>query len=379
MTATDNVALKLAPGARHALIGPNGAGKTTLVNLLTGIVKPTAGQVLLEGEDVTALSAPARVRRGLSRTFQINQLFPDMTPAEQLCLAIGERLNQGAELVWRRGRRYRRSLARSRSCCARFDLLGVMDQPTRELAYGRQRLLEIALALAARPRVLLLDEPAAGVPEGERADILAALAALPAEVTILLIEHDMDLVFRFAERISVLVAGRLLMEGEPAARSPPTSACARSISEPTRMADLLAVEGLAAGYGEARVIAGLDLRSRRRPLARPARTQRNRQDDAAQFADRRHDAPCRAHPLCRRGRHALPPHRRARLGLGWTPQERNIFRSLSVEENLTAVALPGPGRWRGSMRCFPDSRSARATAGGNCRAANSRCWRSAAR
>jgi ABC-type branched-subunit amino acid transport system ATPase component len=215
LTATDNVALKLAPGARHALIGPNGAGKTTLVNLLTGMVRPTAGQVLLEGQDVTALSAPARVRRGLSRTFQINQLFPDMTPAEQLCLAIGERLNKGRDWL---------SVAGADSAVAdevedllrRFDLLAVMDQPTRELAYGRQRLLEIALALAARPRVLLLDEPAAGVPEGERADILAALAALPAEVTILLIEHDMDLVFRFAERISVLVAGRLLMEGSPA-------------------------------------------------------------------------------------------------------------------------------------------------------------------
>jgi branched-chain amino acid transport system ATP-binding protein len=215
LTATDNVALKLAPGARHALIGPNGAGKTTLVNLLTGVVRPTAGQVLLEGQDVTALSAPARVRRGLSRTFQINQLFPDMTPAEQLCLAIGERLNKGRDWL---------SVAGVDSAVAdevedllrRFDLLAVMDQPTRELAYGRQRLLEIALALAARPRVLLLDEPAAGVPEGERADILAALAALPAEVTILLIEHDMDLVFRFAERISVLVAGRLLMEGSPA-------------------------------------------------------------------------------------------------------------------------------------------------------------------
>ena len=215
LTATDNVALKLAPGARHALIGPNGAGKTTLVNLIAGMATPTAGQVLLEGEDVTTLSAPARVRRGLSRTFQINQLFPDMSPAEQLCLAVGERLNQGGKWF---------SVAGGQSAIAdevedllrRFDLLGAMDRPTRELAYGRQRLLEIALALASRPRVLLLDEPAAGVPEGERADILAALAALPAEVTILLIEHDMDLVFRFATRISVLVAGRLLTEGSPA-------------------------------------------------------------------------------------------------------------------------------------------------------------------
>jgi branched-chain amino acid transport system ATP-binding protein len=215
LTATDEVSLKLMPGARHALIGPNGAGKTTLVNLLTGVVKPTAGAVLLQGEDVTALSANARVRRGLSRTFQINQLFPEMTPAEQLWLAVGERLGRGGDW-WSVAGGDGAIAGEVEDLLRRFDLLNAMDRPTRELAYGRQRLLEIALALASRPRVLLLDEPAAGVPEGERADILAALAALPTDVTILLIEHDMDLVFRFATRISVLVAGRLLMEGTPA-------------------------------------------------------------------------------------------------------------------------------------------------------------------
>jgi branched-chain amino acid transport system ATP-binding protein len=215
LTATDDVSLALAPGARHALIGPNGAGKTTLVNLLTGIIRPNAGAVLLDGFDVTALSANARVRRGLSRTFQINQLFPDMTPAESLWLAVGERLGQGGN--WRRIAGADGAVADEvEALLRRFDLLGMMDRPTRELPYGRLRLLEIALALAARPRVLLLDEPAAGVPEGERAEILAALAALPAEATILLIEHDMDLVFRFAQRITVLVQGRVLMEGTPA-------------------------------------------------------------------------------------------------------------------------------------------------------------------
>jgi ABC-type branched-subunit amino acid transport system ATPase component len=215
LIATDNVSLKLAPGARHALIGPNGAGKTTLVNLLTGMIRPTSGQVLLGGADVTALSANVRARRGLSRTFQVNQLFPGMTPAEQLCLAVGERLGKGGNWLGIAGADNAIG-SEVETLLRRFGLLGVMDQPVRQLAYGRQRLLEIALALACRPRVLLLDEPAAGVPEGERADILAALAALPADVTILLIEHDMDLVFRFAQRISVLVAGRLLMEGSPA-------------------------------------------------------------------------------------------------------------------------------------------------------------------
>ncbi len=215
LTASDNVSLKLEQGARHALIGPNGAGKTTLVNLLTGTLRPSAGAVLLGGADVTGLSSHARVRRGLARTFQINQLFADLTPAESLCLAVGERRGHGRRGFSPAGRDMG-VVKEVAELVERFGLGDVMARKTRTLAYGKQRLLEIALALACRPRVLLLDEPAAGVPDDERADILAALAALPADVTILLIEHDMDLVFRFAKRISVLVGGRLLMEGEPA-------------------------------------------------------------------------------------------------------------------------------------------------------------------
>jgi ABC-type branched-subunit amino acid transport system ATPase component len=214
LTATDDVSFAIQPGARQALIGPNGAGKTTLINLLTGVIKPTAGQVWLAGRDVTHLASSARVRIGLSRTFQINQLFPDMTPAESLALAISERNGSGADF-WRALGSRSAIVAEIAELLARFGLEADMDLPTRKLAYGKQRLLEIALALATRPRVLLLDEPAAGVPEEERRDILAALAALPSDVAILLIEHDMDLVFNFADRISVLVAGRLLAEGAP--------------------------------------------------------------------------------------------------------------------------------------------------------------------
>jgi ABC-type branched-subunit amino acid transport system ATPase component len=214
LTATDDVSFAIQPGARQALIGPNGAGKTTLINLLTGVIKPTAGQVWLAGRDVTHLASSARVRIGLSRTFQINQLFPDMTPAESLALAISERNGSGADF-WRALGSPPAIVAEIAELLARFGLEADMDLPTRKLAYGKQRLLEIALALATRPRVLLLDEPAAGVPEEERRDILAALAALPSDVAILLIEHDMDLVFNFADRISVLVAGRLLAEGAP--------------------------------------------------------------------------------------------------------------------------------------------------------------------
>jgi ABC-type branched-subunit amino acid transport system ATPase component len=216
LIATDDVSLSILPGARQALIGPNGAGKTTLINLLTGVIRPSQGSVFLQGEDVTALSASRRVRRGLSRTFQINQLFPDLSPAESLSLAISERNGSGADFFLPAGSRLE-MVAEVELLLRRFGLEDAMEQQTRTLPYGKQRLLEIALALACRPRVMLLDEPAAGVPEEERRDILAALAALPADVAILLIEHDMDLVFNFATRISVLVAGRLLCEGDPAA------------------------------------------------------------------------------------------------------------------------------------------------------------------
>jgi len=214
LVATNDVTFRLERGARQALIGPNGAGKTTFVNLLTGVLSPSAGRVLLGGEDVTQLKPEARVRRGLVRTFQINQLFADLTPLETLALAVGERRGQGTR--WRRAVGGE-ALARDVDEVARrFGLTDVLDVRTDTLPYGKQRLLEIAVAFACAPRVLLLDEPAAGVPAAERKDILDAIAALPADVSVLLIEHDIDLVFSFARRISVLVDGALLTEGTPA-------------------------------------------------------------------------------------------------------------------------------------------------------------------
>ena len=220
--AVADVSLALAEGARHALIGPNGAGKTTLVNLLSGALRPSAGRVLLDGAEITALPQHARVKRGLARTFQINQLFPDLTPLQAVGLAVLER--QGLTGRWWRpaaAHAAEREEARALLASLRFGL-AEMQAPTRRLPYGRQRLLEIALALALRPRVLLLDEPAAGVPPGEGRAVLEAVAALPRSVTVLLIEHDMDLVFRFAERITVLAQGAVLAEGpaEAIARDP---------------------------------------------------------------------------------------------------------------------------------------------------------------
>ncbi|MBR0896464.1 ABC transporter ATP-binding protein [Bradyrhizobium tropiciagri] len=214
LRVTRDLSLKVMQGARHALIGPNGAGKTTVINQLTGVLTPNSGQILLEGRDITGLSVHRRVLRGLSRTFQINQLYADLTPLETIGLAVSERMGRGGDW-WRRMGTRADVNAEIAEILARFHLLDVMTELTSTLPYGKQRLLEIAVAIAAKPRVLLLDEPAAGVPESERHDILAAVAALPRDVTVLLIEHDMDLVFSFADRISVLVNGGLLTEGAP--------------------------------------------------------------------------------------------------------------------------------------------------------------------
>jgi ABC-type branched-subunit amino acid transport system ATPase component len=215
LNVTNNVALKLRAGGRQALIGPNGAGKSTLINLLTGALSPSRGIIRLNGERIDRLTTEQRIARGLGRTFQVNALFPQLTPLEAIMLALA-----------RRDRLLGRPLLPLRRCSAitdeAFELastVGLRDAcltPTAELAYGRQRLLEIALALAGKPSVLLLDEPAAGIPAGESFAVMEAIEALPAVVSILFIEHDMDLVFRFAETITVLVSGAILCEGPPA-------------------------------------------------------------------------------------------------------------------------------------------------------------------
>ena len=215
-TATSDVTLNVRAGARHALIGPNGAGKTTLINLLTGFLEPSGGQVILKGEDVTRLAQHQRVRRGLARTFQINRLFAELTVLESVTLAVLERRGLGARW-WKPVGAHAEAVDEAAGLLATLRLLDAAHAETRSLAYGKQRLIEIALALAAKPSVLLLDEPAAGVPTKESRELFETIAALPRDVTILLIEHDMDLVFRFADRISVLVSCALLTENTPEA------------------------------------------------------------------------------------------------------------------------------------------------------------------
>jgi branched-chain amino acid transport system ATP-binding protein len=215
ITATDHVSLRIPRGARHALIGPNGAGKTTLINLLTGVLAPTQGRIQLLGEDISQLPPHQRVHRGLVRTFQINQLFEGLTPLQTLAMTVSQHLGQGGQW-WQALGRSAEVTTRCEQLLAQFHLSEVMNRATHELAYGKRRLLEMAIALACEPRVLLLDEPVAGVPAGEREELLRTVADLPADVSVVLIEHDMDLVFSFARSLTVLVHGAVLTQGTPA-------------------------------------------------------------------------------------------------------------------------------------------------------------------
>jgi len=209
-----DVSLELPRGARHALIGPNGAGKTTLVNLITGQEKGDSGRIHLDGADITEVPQAARVRHGLTRTFQINTLFPALTPIESVTLAVCER-ERVAGQFWRSLVAHRRAIDEAFEILQSLGLAEVATRRTRTLPYGQQRLLEIALALATRPKVLLLDEPAAGVPKNESMLLFKVIEALPEDISVLFIEHDMDLVFSFASRIVVLVSGGVLIEAPP--------------------------------------------------------------------------------------------------------------------------------------------------------------------
>jgi branched-chain amino acid transport system ATP-binding protein len=214
LTVADNIDFALEAGARHALIGPNGAGKTTFVNMLSGAIRPSAGRIVLQGEEVTRTNQAARVRRGLGRTFQITTLFRSLTVLDNVALAIAEREGV-ARRIWRPASRHAEVKHEASSLLATLGLADDWGTPVQDLPYGRQRLVEIAIALGLKPKVLLLDEPAAGVPKQDSGRILEVLATLPADIAILIIEHDMDLVFRFARRITVLVQGQVLVEGTP--------------------------------------------------------------------------------------------------------------------------------------------------------------------
>lgn len=214
LKVTSDVSFSLERGARVALIGPNGAGKTTLVNLITGALSPSAGSVFLDEANITALSQAARVHAGLMRTFQVTRLFTELSVEDNVRMAVLQRQRNSMRLFTR----LNAVPGLDEEVDSALSLLQLQDRRLRrirDLAYGEQRLVEIALAVALRPKVLLLDEPAAGVPQSESSVVMQAIAELPGDMAILFIEHDMDLVFRFAQRILVLVAGSLLMDAAP--------------------------------------------------------------------------------------------------------------------------------------------------------------------
>ncbi len=214
LLVTDDVSLDLKPGECHAVIGPNGAGKTTLIHQLSGTLKPDAGTIHFDGQEVTALSAHARARRGLGRTFQITSIIPGFSVLENVALAA--QAKDGSSY------RFFGSVARERRlndrAMAALELLGIEDRAQRlagDLSHGEKRALELAVAIASQPKVLLLDEPMAGMGRKESAALIETLQRLKADYPLLLVEHDMDAVFALADRVSVLVYGKIIATGTP--------------------------------------------------------------------------------------------------------------------------------------------------------------------
>jgi ABC-type branched-subunit amino acid transport system ATPase component len=214
LQATRDVTFRLEEGARHALIGPNGAGKTTFINLLTGLLTPSAGEVLYKGRDITGIEQAERVKLGIARTFQINRLFRGLSVLENVYMSIAERVGAAPDMLRPAGSR-RDVIDEAMELLTRLKLADIAHKTVPELPYGRQRLVELAITLGLKPEVLLLDEPAAGVPSAESHIILDAIDALPKNIGVLIIDHDMDLVFRFARKITVLVRGAVFAEGSP--------------------------------------------------------------------------------------------------------------------------------------------------------------------
>ena len=214
LTATRDVSLKVEEGERRAIIGPNGAGKTTLFHLISGFLLPTLGTVSLFGRDVTRLQIHERAALGISRTFQVTNLFQKLTLFDNILLGVQGK-KRSRSCFWRPLATFHDTMTETERLLKEWNLWEKRDVPVKNLSYGEQRQIEVILALATRPRLLLLDEPTAGLSASESVSMTAFVKGLPREITIILIEHDMDVAFELADRISVLYFGSLLAEGRP--------------------------------------------------------------------------------------------------------------------------------------------------------------------
>ena len=216
LAAVDDVSLAIEAGTLHSIIGPNGAGKTTLFNLLTGTYRPSSGRILFDGRDITGTPAHRVAHLGLARSFQRTNVFPAFSLLDNVWVAAFACGESWKGLLWRRADRYPEARARSLAALADVGLADKAEQPVRRISHGEQRQLELAIALAAAPRVLLLDEPAAGLSPEETKRLVALVRALKGRYTIVLIEHKMDIIMSVSDRISVMHFGRLIAEGTPA-------------------------------------------------------------------------------------------------------------------------------------------------------------------
>ncbi len=354
VSAVDGVSLDLALGRLTCIIGPNGAGKTTLVNLLTGRLAPDGGRIDFNGREITRMPAHARVQLGLSRSFQINSVFPHLTVAENLAIPTLARLGRSGAML-RRADHVSGLEDAVQRLLAEWHLEEERQMPAAALSHGSQRLLEIAIAVATRPRLLILDEPTAGLSPAEKPQVLAQLRRVAAarEITFVLVEHDMDIVFSLADRIVVMHRGRILADGAPEvirrdpvvqevylgaapAASAPAGSGGVSSGEP-----LLAVSDMNTYYGQSHIIQGVSMIVREGEVV--ALLGRNGAGKTTTLRSLMGLTPPRSGQVLLRRREISrrPPYEIAAAGVAYVPEDRRIFRDLTARDNLLIAARPG--------------------------------------